>query len=98
MDYSDFLIYFEKSKEELKSLLKKVQKEISDIEEVIELDPEDQEFRKILQVEEERYRAIKLAIIAVDDHACLSTVDMSDYGTLDVNKMYGYENYFKFQL
>ena len=91
MEHSEFLVYFEKSKEELKSILNQVQQTLAEISEILELDPDDVETKLLQQNEEERYKAIMLALIAADDNACLTTVDFKDYGTLNINNMYGYK-------
>ena len=89
MDETDFANYFDKSKEELKFLLTETQVRLQDYQEVIRLDPSDQVAVKGLQHETERYRAIKLALVACDDNSFLSTINFEEFGTLDVNKVFG---------
>jgi hypothetical protein len=53
------------------------------------LDKDNKNMQNKLSYEQERYRALKLSLIACDDNSMLSTINFEEYGTLDVNKVYG---------
>lgn len=86
---ADFLKYFDMDKETIKFLIHETKIRISDIEQVIELScPEEQIlYNKDLEYENEKLKALKLALVAVDDTAGISTVNFDD--TLDLNRVYG---------
>jgi hypothetical protein len=88
MDELDFNNYFDKDKEEIKLLLNQTKALIEECKEVLALDPDESVIIKKHQLEVERYRALKLALVACDDNSILSTINFEDYGTLDVNKVY----------
>lgn len=97
MDELDFNNYFDKDKEELKFLLTETQVRVADLKEVFDLDETQEDVKGKLQHERDRYMALKLALIACDDNSMLSTINFDDYGTLDVNKVYGkLQNKFNF--
>jgi hypothetical protein len=89
MDELDFNNYFDKDKEELKFLLTETGIKVQELKELFDLDTTQKNTKLQLDTEMERYRALKLALIACDDNSVLSTVDFDSYGTLDVNKVYG---------
>jgi hypothetical protein len=87
MENIEFLEYFNTDKETIKLLLAETQVRLEEMAEVLNLDPDDQDLNKDYDRECERFRALKLALTAVDSNACLSTVDFD--GTLNINKVYG---------
>lgn len=84
---SDFLRYFDLDKETIKFMMTEVKVKLEEMAEVLDLDPNDPKLNRDYDRECERFRTLKLALIAVDDTAGLSTVDFDD--TLDVNRVYG---------
>ncbi len=86
-EYSEFLHYFELDKETIKLLLWETNIKLTELAEVLELDPNDMELIREYNDECERFRTLKLALITVDATANLSTVNFD--GTLDVNTVHG---------
>lgn len=89
MDELDFNNYFDKDKEEIKFLLTETQIRIEECKQKLLLNKDNKNMQNKLSYEQERYRALKLSLIACDDNSILSTVNFEEYGTLDVNKVYG---------
>ena len=89
MDELDFNNYFDKDKAEIKFLLTETQIRIEECQQKLLLNKDNKNMQNKLSYEQERYRALKLSLIACDDNSILSTVNFEEYGTLDVNKVYG---------
>ncbi len=85
-----FAAYLDLDKERLRKMLDETQIKLEQLAHVLDLDPNDDEVAKEYNLEEERYHWIKLALVASDDCAMLSTVDLAECGsTLDVNRGLG---------
>lgn len=89
MEETNFINYFDMDKEKLKDLLRESSLLVRDLTKTLQVDPDDRQSAVDLENEKERHRAIKLALIACDNNAMLTTVDLDEYGTLDVNVVYG---------
>jgi len=89
-DNSLYLKYFDiTDKEDLKILLHESQDKLDEIVRMKKKYPQETSLDENLNDEREKHRAIKLALSVMDDNACLSTIEFSEYGTLDVNTIYG---------
>lgn len=84
-DFQKFLKYFDMDKETLKFILHETLIEIENIEEVLRLETSPELLRKYTRKLEEM-KSIKLALIAVDDTAVISTLNFQD--TLDINQIF----------
>lgn len=92
-DFLEFLKYFDMDKETLKFLLHEVMIEIEEIEDVLRLET-SQELLKKYNRKLEQMKSIKLALIAVDDTAVISTLNFQD--TLNINEIYQGRSKFNF--
>lgn len=88
-DNSLYLKYFDTPKEDLKILLWESQTKLDEIARMKEKYPHETSLQDNFNDEREKHRTIKLALSVTDDNACLSTIEFSDYGTLDINTVYG---------
>jgi hypothetical protein len=89
-DDGTFSGYLDLSKEELRKLLDATQIKLEQLAHVLDLDPDAEEVAREYNLEEERYHWLKLALVASDDHAMLSTVNLEECGsTLDINRGLG---------
>lgn len=93
----EFIKYFDMDKEMIKFHLNESQIKVDEIMSVIELEPLD-DVRKDLSIflerEQEKIKALKLALSSVDENAVISTIDFS--GTLDINTVYKGKNKYHF--
>lgn len=87
MNNNDFLRYFDLDKDTIKFMMYESKIKLDEMAEVLDLDPNCLSLILSYEKEFERFRALKLALIAVDETASLSTVNFDD--TLDINKVFG---------